>query len=547
MTTASLASPPRAQRLDRLEGERFDCVVVGGGITGAGAAREAAGRGLRVALLEAADFAAGTSSRSSKLIHGGLRYLAMGDVATVRATARERRAVRRLAPHLAEPRWMLVPARSRAGLLKLRAGLATYEKLGVVEEADRHRTWSGEELARAEPLLDRGLHPYACAYREYLTDDARLVLATLRAAVAEGAVAVSYAPVRRMGRETGGGAWVEAECAETGRRIRMRTRGVLNAAGPWVDPVRALEEPGAPPLLHLSKGVHVALRRERLPLRHVAVLNAADRRSIFAVPRGSVVYVGTTDTTYGKGHDLWPPVEREDVEYLLEPLARYFRIDAPAPEDAVAAWAGLRPLLAADGKASTELSRRDEVRVGPAGVVHVAGGKLTGYLPMARRAVERLAAEGDLALGPPPDPAPPLPGGDFDGDLAGLAAAVAEGAPVSRTCAERLVRLYGSEAAAVAARGAEPLDPAGRVLAGEVDWAVEVDGALRLEDVVYRRLRTALYEPGAREAILEAAAARMAERLGSPGWDAGRRAREVEATRRRLAADLTFRREGAVR
>jgi len=542
MTDAALAAPPRPALLDRLEAERFDCVVVGGGITGAGVAREAALRGLRVALLEAADFAAGTSSRSSKLIHGGLRYLAMGDVATVRATARERRVVRGLAPHLAEPRWMLVPARSRAGLLKLRAALATYEKLGGVDEADRHRTWSGAALARAEPLLDRAAHPHACAYREYLTDDARLVLATLRAAVAAGALASSYAPVCRIEGRGRARYEIEAECAETGRRIRVRTRGVLNAAGPWVDPVRALEDAGAAPLLHLSKGVHVALLRERLPLHHVAVLNAADRRSIFAVPRGAVVYLGTTDTSYAKGHDLWPAVERVDVEYLLEPLSRYFEGDPPTPEDVVAAWAGLRPLLAEEGKASTELSRRDEIRVGPRGVVHVAGGKLTGFLPMARRAVEHLAREVGLTLGPPPEPGPALAGGDFDGDLEALAAGLAGSTGISHPCAERLVRLYGSEAAAVVARGPEPLDPEGRVLAGEVDWAVEVEGGLRLEDVIYRRLRTALYEPGAREALLEPAARRVGAALG---WDAERREREIEATRRRLAADLAFRSGGA--
>jgi glycerol-3-phosphate dehydrogenase len=172
---AALSTPDRARTLDALEREHFDSVVVGGGITGAGVAREAALRGLRVALLEARDFAAGTSSRSSKLIHGGLRYLAMGDVPLVRDTALERKRVFALAPHLAERRWMLVPARSYAGLLKFRAGLASYETLGAVEQADRHRNWDAGDLAREEPLLRRDRFPYACVYREYLTDVARLV------------------------------------------------------------------------------------------------------------------------------------------------------------------------------------------------------------------------------------------------------------------------------------------------------------------------------------------------------------------------------------
>ena len=171
-----------------LGGERFDLAVVGGGITGAGVARDAARRGLRVALVEGSDFAAGTSSRSSKLIHGGLRYLAMGEVGLVRETALERKAVHRMAPHLTEPCWMVVPARSRTSLMKFRAGIGTYEKLGAVEDADRHLSWDRDALAEREPCLRRDEFPWACAYREYMTDDARLVLAVLRDAVAAGAV-----------------------------------------------------------------------------------------------------------------------------------------------------------------------------------------------------------------------------------------------------------------------------------------------------------------------------------------------------------------------
>lgn len=162
----NLDSLDRTTTLDRLERESFDCAVIGGGITGAGIAREATQRGLSVALLEARDFASGTSSRSSKLIHGGLRYLAMGDVALVRSTALERKVIHRLAPHLAEPRWMVVPTRSRAGLMKLRAAVTTYEKLGAVADADLHRNWSGEELAENEPLLQPERFAHACAYRE---------------------------------------------------------------------------------------------------------------------------------------------------------------------------------------------------------------------------------------------------------------------------------------------------------------------------------------------------------------------------------------------
>lgn len=538
MTLPALG-PQRERLLDALEQERFDCVVIGGGITGAGIARAAARRGLSVALLEAGDFAAGTSSRSSKLIHGGLRYLAMGDVALVRETALERKEVHRLAPHLAEPRWMLVPARSWASLLKFRAGLGTYEALGAVAEADRHQNWNAEELARSEPLLRRERTPWACVYREYLTDDARLVLANLRDAAGSGARALNHAPVESVLVEGGRAAGVEARCAESGRRLRVRATAVVNAAGPWVEAVRRLEAPDAPPLLHLSKGVHVALPHARLPLRHVAILGAADRRSIFAIPRGEVLYLGTTDTSYPAGPDREPPVERADVEYLLEPVARHFDVAPPRASECVTAWAGLRPLVAQPGRPPAEISRKDEVLVGPAGVITIAGGKLTGYRKMAEQVVEHVAALLARPLAPTAEE-PPLPGGDFAGDLDALAARLAASAALPADAAARLVRLYGSEAEAVVARGREPIAPGAAVLAGEVDHGVAVEAARTLEDVVYRRTRAALYDPSAREAMVAPAAARMATLLD---WSPARCEQEQAAVRARLAADLAFRGE----
>jgi glycerol-3-phosphate dehydrogenase len=536
VTPAALDARARAARLDRLEAERFDLAVVGGGIGGAGLAREAARRGLRVALLEAEDFAAGTSSRSSKLIHGGLRYLALGDVALVRSTALERKAVHRIAPHLAEPRWMLVPARSRAGLLKFQVGLTTYEALGAVADADRHRTWTGEELAREEPSLDRERYPYACAYREYLTDDARLVLANLRSAAADGAVALSYAPVVGVLRENGRAAGVAARCALGGRELRVRARAVVNAAGPWVDELAALETPGRPARLHLSKGVHVCVPAERLPVNHLTVLAAEDRRSIFAIRRGGVVYLGTTDTSYAGSSRLWPEIGRGDVAYLLAPANRDFAVAPLAPCDVVAAWAGLRPLVAEPGKPAREMSRKDEVFVGPLGVVSLAGGKLTGYRPTARLTLERAAEAAGLALAEAGEE-PPLAGGDFTGELDALAAALQREHAVDAACAARLVRLYGAEARDVAALGDAPLAPGAPVLAGEVEWAVTREGACRLEDVHYRRTRAALYDPAAREAALEPAAARLAALLG---WSDAERAAELARTRARLASDLDF-------
>jgi glycerol-3-phosphate dehydrogenase len=543
VTTASaLAASTRSAVLDRLERETFDCVVIGGGITGAGIAREAALRGLSVALLEADDYASGTSSRSSKLIHGGLRYLAMGDVALVRQTALERKKIYGLAPHLAEPRWLVVPARSRAGLLKLRAAIATYERLGAVEEQDRHRNWGRSELEAEEPVLERRHIAHACVYREYLTDDSRLVLATLRAAAGAGAALLNLARVDRILVEGERAAGVEACCGESGRRIRVRARCVINAAGPWVDAVRTLEDAGAPPLLHLSKGIHIVLPAARLPARNMLILNTADRRSIFVIPRHGVVYVGTTDTSYEGGHDLWPPIERDDVTYLLDTLNANLSVDPLHPDEVIAAWAGLRPLIAEPGKAPQEISRRDEVVVGPSGVVTIAGGKLTGFRPMARETLEKAAEVADLDLAPPLERLEPLPGGDFDGDLAALSGALVTEHGLSAEAADRLALCYGTEASSLASRGTEPLVPGSTILTSEIDWAVEVEGALRLEDVHYRRTRAAFYHPEAREAGVAASAERMASLLG---WDDARREAEVAGVLRRLAADLRFRAEVA--
>jgi glycerol-3-phosphate dehydrogenase len=537
MTAAALCSTNRGEALDRLERERFDLVVIGGGISGAGVARAASQRGLRVALLEASDFASGTSSRSSKLIHGGLRYLVMGDVALVRKTALERKQIFRMAPHLCERRWMVVPARSYASLLATRAGVLTYEKLGAVEGEDLHRNWSAADLAREEPAIDSRRFKHACVYREYLTDDAHLVLANLRSAAALGATVLNHVGVTSILREAGSASGVAASCGITGRKLVVRGACVINAAGPWVEAVRRFEDPDAKPLLHLSKGVHLVVEASRLPVRQMVVCTARDHRSIFVIRHGEVVYIGTTDTSYSSGAAAWPEIGLEDIEYLLEATARTFRGEPLRPREVIAAWAGLRPLIAEPGKAPTEISRRDEVLVGPGGVVTLAGGKLTGYRPMAVDSVRRAAEVCGLRLAPDPKEDPPLPGGDFDGDLAKLEERLARETKLPQPTCARLVRLYGTEAREVTRLGTSELVANTPVLAAEVEWGVRALGAVTLEDLLYRRLRTAWYVPSAREAAILPAAERMATLLG---WSAERRQSEISGVRTRLASELGF-------
>ncbi len=522
----SLDTAHRSATLARLEREPFDLVVVGGGITGAGVAREASLRGLRVALLEANDYASGTSSRSSKLIHGGLRYLAMGDVPLVRETALERKVLHRMAPHLAEPRWMVMPVRSRAGLLKFRAALSTYEQLGAVEEADLHQNWDAAELSRREPVVNSEHFPFACAYREYLTDDARLVLANLRAAVACDAVALNYARVCNLVSSSNGLVeGVDAVCGLTGGEFRVRARCVVNAAGPWVEQLMERDD-SAKTILHLSKGVHICVPWEVLPVRNLVLLNSADRRTLFAIPRGRVTYVGTTDTSYEGSACTWPEVLAEDIDYILEPIARHCTATVTAG-DIVTAWAGLRPLIAKPGKEPKDLSRKDEILIAPSGVISVAGGKLTGYRTMAIRIVEDVL--GVIGENRPPhdNEDTVLPGGDFAGPIESVATALCERHGLAPEAGRRLAALYGSEAGQVAEQGSDALVGCD-VVTGEIEWAVSREGAVTVEDVIQRRTRAALYEPDEAKAMVAAVASRMAAILD---WDEVRRDSEVEKAR----------------
>lgn len=521
--------------LAAIRNQTFDVAVIGGGITGAGVARHAALAGLSTLVVEAADFASGTSSRSTKLIHGGLRYLAMGDFALVREGALERKSLKKMAPHLTQPQWMVVPATSWLGMMKLRVGISIYEWLGAVDASERHQNWQTLDLARREPLLDRRRYPYACTYREYLTDDARLVVATLRGAAAAGAVASNY--MRLTGFEADqDGVALSLQDTLTGEHLTGRARVVVNAAGPWVESVLDLAKGaarGPRPRLHLSKGVHIALPREQLPLNNMVMMTAGDRRPVFAIPRGQVVYVGTTDTSVTGGPGYWPEVTAADVAYLLATVNDHFSGVVVTPSDVVGSWAGLRPLVHQAGKAPKEMSRRDEIWQEPARFISIAGGKLTGYRKMAEQVLARvggvLGRSVTLA-----DPLTRLPGGD-EPDIDALAGRVGERYAQGERVAQRLVRLYGSEVEAVL--GNSPVAIAGGVFAEEVRWAVREESARTLEDTVYRRLRVPWFRPGEAQTVALAAAEIMAELLG---WDPRRKEEELATVRTRLRDDLVF-------
>ena len=525
-SAASLDLRDRDALFDALGSEVFDLAVIGGGITGAGVARDAALRGLRVALVEARDFAAGTSSRSSKMIHGGLRYLAQGDLALVREAASERKIVEAIAPHLARRTPFVMPVRNAAAEARLRAGLWTFEKLGAVPKERHHEVWSKAELGRREPAIDTAGLSGAVVYPEYLTDDARLTLANVRSAAAAGARVVSYAAVRAFVLE--GGLATAMDVVDTlpggeHRTVRVRARVIVNAAGPWVDAVRAFESPDAAPRLALARGVHLVVPRDRLPVSRVVIMSASDRRSVFAVPKGAVTYLGTTDT-FHPAAEAWPPVTPEDADYLLSAAAARFATPHLTVGDIVSAWSGVRPLVAEEGKSASDISRRDELWTGPGGVLSIAGGKLTAYRRMAERVVDQVQA----ALGRPVSASrtadESLPGGDAD--PAALHAELLAGGRAEDD-ADRLIGLYGAEVRAVVAAGAGP--------AAEAARAVLVEGALTLEDYWARRGARAWFDPDGGMDALEDAASAMAPLLG---WSPARTDEEIAGCRARHETDL---------
>ncbi|MEO6027962.1 MAG: glycerol-3-phosphate dehydrogenase/oxidase [Candidatus Binatia bacterium] len=538
----------RARNLERLANETFDVLVIGGGITGAGVAREAALRGLTVGLVEARDFAAGTSSRSSKLIHGGLRYLEQGEIALVRESATERKSLRRIAPHRTAVAQMFLPVHGRtsAGLYKLRVGLALYEKLASVVTEEHHRVLGKTEAIALEPNLNPERLQGAIVYPEYQTDDARLVLDTLKSADHAGAVVANYVRVTGLGASSAPRV-VAVRDEESRLGFEVRAHAVVNASGPWVDDLRKLDQPDDRPSLHLTKGIHIVFRTADLPARHCVVMRAQDGRPVFVVPRDGYVYVGTTDTNYEGPLDE-PVITGADVAYLREAVARTFTGIAVEPARAIGAWAGLRPLIQEAGKKPSEISRKDEIVVSPSGLVTIAGGKLTAYRRMAERVVDTVAPLIKKTLPPSSSAELMLPGGDLAGarDLESYAALPAVRtalASVPADTAARLIATYGSDALDVVrhADGPDALATFSTEIplsAAEVQYAIRHEMAQTLVDVLERRSRLAYF---ATEAA-RAAAPRVADiAAGELGWDAHRTAHEVESFTRECDARLAWR------
>ena len=379
----------RASIIKQLQSETFDLLVIGGGITGVGIALDAAGRGLKVALVEKQDFAAGTSSRSTKLIHGGLRYLKQLEFGLVREVGQERKTVYHNAPHLVIPEKMLLPIIKGGSFGKTSAsfGIYTYDWLAGVKRSERRNVLSRSQTMKREPLLKKDGLEAGIVYWEYRSDDARLVIEVAKTAAEDGAVLLNYCEFNKFTYQNDHISGGEVTDLKTGKTFKIKAKRTINAAGPWVDNVRSVDDTVKGKRLQLTKGIHLVFSRERFPLRQAVYFDVPDGRMIFAIPRDNATYVGTTDTTYTDKIER-PHVTQQDVDYVLEAANNAFDIEPLTEEDIQSTWAGLRPLIHEDGKSPSELSRKDEIFISKKGLISIAGGKLTGYRKMAERTVD---------------------------------------------------------------------------------------------------------------------------------------------------------------
>ena len=532
----TLSAFDRTAALDRLAGESFDVLVVGGGITGCGVALDAAARGLRTALVERDDFASGTSSKSSKLVHGGLRYLQQREFGLVYEALAERQVALRNAPHLVHVLPFLVPILMRDGIIDRRVArlLGTamwlYDLTGGARIHKLHERIDADDALAHMPTLRAADLSGAYLYYDAQTDDARLTLTIARTAAAHGATLANYARVSEFVKD-GEGRVRGAQVVADGREIEVRAGCVVNAAGVWADNVRALDEGTNPGSIRPAKGVHVTLPWAKVrndiaaivPVRH-------DRRSVFVVPWGDFTYVGTTDTDYDGPVDD-PQCDASDVAYLLGALNGV--LAEPVSEaDVVGTWAGLRPLLRSANNARTaDLSRRHGVTVSDGGVVTITGGKLTTYRRMAADTVDEV--QGRLGAKPTRCPTKHL-------RLLGGEGFVAGATTNEPSLHEHLAGRYGTEATAVLRLVSQdeslgmPLVPGLPYLRAEAVYAVRSEMARTLDDVLSRRTRARLLARDASAAAADAVARLVAPELG---WDATELDRQVSSYRALVDAE----------
>lgn len=384
----------RKQDIHRMVQTEYDLFIIGGGITGAGIALDAVTRGMKVALAEMQDFAAGTSSRSTKLVHGGLRYLKQFEVAMVAEVGKERTIVYENGPHVTTPEWMLLPFHvgGTFGRLSTSLGLRMYDFLAGVKRNERRTMLSREEVIQKEPLVKKEGLVGGGYYVEYRTDDARLTMEVAKKAVEFGADLVNYTKVTGFIYDNKKVAGVYLEDTLLGGVYQIKAKKIINATGPWVDSLREMDRSKHGKSLKLTKGAHLVIDQSKFPLKQAVYYDTPDGRMVFAIPRNGKTYVGTTDTFYGED-PKYPTMTSDDRTYILESIHYMFPDVSITERDVESSWAGVRPLIHEDGKDPSEISRKDEIWVSDSGLITIAGGKLTGYRKMAEMVVNQVAEE----------------------------------------------------------------------------------------------------------------------------------------------------------
>ena len=522
-----------------------DLLVIGGGITGTAIARDAAMRGLRTILVEQHDLGWGTSSRSSRLIHGGLRYLEQGNLRLVFEGSRERRTLLAIAPHLVRPLPFLFPVHRRGRLFfwRLAIGMWLYDLLALFRNVRWHRMLGKRGVLRSEPLLRSMDLVGGARYYDAQCDDARLVVATARGAIAAGALVANYTRVERLEVVDARVRGVRVEDRLTGEKGLIRAMTVVNATGPWCDRIRRMEYPHALPLLRPTKGAHVVIRRSRLGHNEaITITSPIDQRVMFILPWGDLSIIGTTDTDSTASPE-GVQADPEDVNYLLRSANAYFPNARLTEADVLSTFAGLRPLLAPpDQRSASQVSREHRIVQGPNGMWTIAGGKLTTHRLMAEQMVDAVALElrktfGRIEAGPCRTAVEPLPGGEAR-DLATFRRAGIELGLGERTV-DHLLSHYGTEVAAIYNLAREdrellkPLHAEHPAIKAEVVHVCRRELAQTLEDVLVRRMHIYYETTDHGGSIVAEVADLMARELGWSEAEKQRRAERYEASARK--------------
>lgn len=389
MEMLQFSSLNRNTILEEMAANELDVLVIGGGITGCGIALDAATRGLKTSLVEMQDFAGGTSSRSTKLVHGGLRYLKQFEVKMVAEVGKERAIVYENGPHVTTPEWMLLPIHKGGtfGKLSTSIGLRVYDFLAGVKKEERRSILSAEQTSKKEPLIKKEGLKGGGYYVEYRTDDARLTIEVVKEAVSKGAKAVNYTKVSELLYKNGKVAGARVVDQLNGEVYEVFAKEVINATGPWVDGLRGKDHSLSGKKLRLTKGVHLVIDQSKFPLKQSIYFDTPDGRMVFAIPRAGKTYVGTTDTFF-EGDPTHPKMTAEDRTYIMNAIHYMFPSVQIDEKDIESSWAGVRPLIYEEGKDPSEISRKDEIWVSNSGLITIAGGKLTGYRKMAETAVD---------------------------------------------------------------------------------------------------------------------------------------------------------------